>query len=119
MVHRFAVAGRRTFGLRFDGVDMTLDDIEPDKTLVLTNDLARLFRIADCEPACHCCYEPIEIGSKFKLATHGDHDTMLCDKHTVADLIEREEKDRKQSEAYFEQRRRTGGYSRPTKAKQP
>lgn len=95
---------------------MTLDDIPADEILVLTEQLARLFRAKDCEPTCHCCYEPIKVGETFKLAmvdapvsALSGRDVMLCDKHSVADLIARREKDRKE-------RVRLGlGFSRPHK----
>lgn len=93
---------------------MTLDDIEPDKTLVLTKEMARIFRIADCEPGCHVCYKLIEVGDKFKLATYDKQDTMLCDKCTVADLIKQEEEEAERLKESLWRGRGTG-YSRPTK----
>lgn len=48
---------------------MTLDDIPPDETLIMTAQMYRLFKLAGCEPNCHCCNDPINIGELFKLAT--------------------------------------------------
>jgi len=72
---------------------MTLADIPADESLVLTEQIARLFRASDCEPSCHCCYETIEVGEIFKLATNEGRDVMLCNKHNVKNLISQRRKD--------------------------
>ena len=104
---------------------MTLDDIEPDTIIILTEELQRLFRFAECDPACHACEKHIDIGENFQLATHtpktyrgeleGDgesRDVMLCSTCTVVDLANKERLARRKFQEWARQRR---GYSRPSR----
>ncbi len=98
---------------------MTLDDINPDMTIKMTDKMKRLFQHAGCEPAFHCCHKTIRVGLKFKLATrkHGTdgaewyEDVMLCNRCTIGGLKKEELRQAAEHEAY----RRTHGYSRPHK----
>lgn len=79
---------------------MTLDDIPTNQTLTLTNVIDRLFKMAGCDPTCHCCHVEIKVGEAFELAYHKtlvrtqvggvsareEKDIMLCDKCTIDDL---------------------------------
>lgn len=116
---------------------MTLDDIEADSILEMTSGLQRLFRLANCDPACHCCEKPIETGSMFKLAcvelltnkteyfiedakrhdyetgemvTHNDE--MLCAKCSAKDLRTKWESAKRQELKDINEPCR--GYSRPS-----
>ncbi len=91
---------------------MTLDDIKPDVTMTLTEEHERLFQFAGCEPACHACDDDINVGQIFQLATHDDRDVMLCGTCDIDKLKEKEAEELRASLA----RRRSGGYSRPTRS---
>lgn len=102
---------------------MTLDDVPPDVTVVLTDELVRLFKAAGCSPPkCHACYQEIKVGDRFKLAAHEarDVDVMLCDIHTIEDLIKEEQRVDRLNERYREARKELGyggGFSRPSLGK--
>jgi hypothetical protein len=54
-----------------------MDDIESIKSneiVVMNKTLQRLFRIAGCDPACHCCSRKLNIGANFKLAEVENND---------------------------------------------
>jgi len=107
---------------------MTLDDIIPDTVTLLTEELLRLFRYADCEPECHACHKPIEVGKKFQLATRvystgwfregeqESRDVMLCSNCTILDLIKEEKRARRAHQRYRAEKISMGlsGYSRPS-----
>ena len=97
---------------------MTLDDIEADEMVVMTNTIHRLFMVAKCDPACHCCRNDINIGHTFCLAEYKDRDVMLCEKCTVKDLVQNTLKEERAVERDRKRRKRLGlpprGYSRPT-----
>lgn len=107
----------------------SIDSIPSDVEVVMTEDLARAFRLCDCEPCCHCCGNGIEVGEKFKLAyikscghftvtyhtgeTHKNRkteDEMLCQQCTPADLIYYKRKLWDKSRASFDNRH--SGYTR-------
>ena len=97
---------------------MKLEDIPADVLMTLTSELERLFRFADCNPACHACKKYIEIGDQFQLLSFDGTDEMTCAK------CDRKELERQKHEALVEQERldsrprslggRIGGYSRPS-----
>lgn len=94
-----------------------IDDIPPDEMIELTESMKRAFLALDCDPECHCCGKPIEIGQKFKLAyierpkggwTDPDStDEMLCYHCTPEKLLAQEKEQREERE-----RRSRGGYTR-------
>lgn len=95
-----------------------LDGIIADDVLVMTPEFVRAFRLAGCDPACHCCGKPIKVGRKFKLAavvlpTYYDPkpdvtDQMLCGRCSVNMLKAAHAKKDKE---YIDSLRR-GGYTR-------
>jgi len=99
---------------------MTLDDIPPDTTHVLTELMDKLFKAANCRPTCHACSRKILVGMKFKLATHEERDVMLCGKHSLKHLTDPIEVEKLKEAAWkraHQARLRAGlppGYSRPT-----
>ncbi len=104
---------------------MTLNDIPPDVTLVLTDEMNRLFRIAKCDPTCHCCRDAIAVGDYFKLQTHAvqkfgtrmnvnriERDIMLCSDCDTTKLAAKEKKDHRERKKWMRAHPRAG-YSRP------
>lgn len=105
-----------------------IDDIPANEVIVMTEIMERLFKVANCDPACHCCRETIEVGAKFKLSTamvrtsynapslKSERDIMLCDNCDTDKLIAREKRDHR---ALLKWRRENprAGYSRPTRGK--
>jgi hypothetical protein len=47
---------------------MTIEEIPADELTVMTEPFHRAFNVYGCNPACHCCWEPIKVGTEFKLA---------------------------------------------------
>ena len=105
---------------------MTLDDIPEGQTVKLTALMHRLFKVAGCDPTCHCCHTVIAVGGEFKLMMHcrqkftGMHfkraeeprDVMLCGDCTIDDLVRAEENARRRRARYLRDHPRAG-YSRP------
>lgn len=48
---------------------MNVDEIPSDEPVVMTEGLHRVFNSSGCNPACHNCWELINVGCKFKLST--------------------------------------------------
>ena len=77
---------------------MELDDIKPNKPVLMTAGLQRLFKAAGCSPtACHACGDKIMVGETFKLVTHNkagtaETDEMCCHKCGVLELQARDSK---------------------------
>lgn len=46
-----------------------IKDIPADKLTAMTHVFHKAFNIAGCDPACHCCWNKIKPGNKFKLST--------------------------------------------------
>ncbi len=104
---------------------MTLDDIPADVPFDMTDDLVRLFRIADCDPACHACLNQIKVGDSFELAAgFDDQDHMLCGECTIQDYerrtaeraAHRAERRQRERQEYFDETGRWPGYSRPSQS---
>lgn len=108
------------------GTVMTLDDIANDHILQLTAVMDRLFKVADCDPTCHCCCTVIKVGDEFKLAYHDalvrtgggqryereERDIMLCGQCTIEDLKVMEKRKIRQL-AQWRRDNPRAGYSRP------
>lgn len=48
---------------------MKIEEIPSDELVEMTEPFHRAFKTEGCDPACHCCWKPIAVGVKFKLAT--------------------------------------------------
>lgn len=48
---------------------MTVEEIPADELVLMTEPFHRAFKSCGCDPACHCCENPIVVGKTFKLAT--------------------------------------------------
>ena len=105
---------------------MTLNDIQPNETLQLTTQIARLFKLAGCDPTCHCCREEISVGDFFKLQTYNvqkttntmitrnERDIMLCADCDTIKLALVEKKWLRHRAKWLRENPRAG-YSRPTR----
>lgn len=101
----------------------TLDDINPNQELVMTESLIRLFRAAGCHPTlCHACGTRILGGANFKLVPHTkpggiENDEMCCGKCGPAQLDRRDKKEAKarRSGSHSSDSYNGGGYSRPSR----
>ena len=108
---------------------MTLDDIQPNETLQLTAQIARLFKLAGCDPTCHCCREEIVVGDFFKLQTYNvqrttnttierhERDIMLCADCDTIKLAAREKNHLRRRAKWLRENPRAG-YSRPTRKRE-
>ena len=111
-----------------EGDRMTLDDVPADVIMILTVELDRLFKFAQCVPTCHVCKNKIEVGDDFQLISISPRDRamprayldpdgppmdeMACGSCTREDL-------NKAHETYVEALRPIGGgYSRPSRVKE-
>ena len=99
---------------------MSIDDIEPDTEVTMTETLRRLFAVAGCDPTvCHACERRIKVGMKLKLMPHDGTDEMCCAKCGEKELTlrdKRAERRRAHHISYADDGGfRTGGYSRPSK----
>lgn len=103
---------------------MTLDDILADVPFDMTADMERLFKVAGCEPTCHSCLDPINIGESFELAAADDGtDKMLCGGCTIQDYERRTaeragaiaRKSERQRQQHFDRTGHWPGYSRLSK----
>ena len=101
---------------------MTLDAVPADVVLEMTTELQRLFRVARCNPACHCCGVLLPVGSSFILATVDNIDEMLgtcCTKEQLAAKREAQReklaaKKAQEAREYARYKAQHPGYSRPT-----
>ena len=102
-----------------------IDKVPADTIMLMTKRLERIFRFADCEPACHACHASIEVGDKFQLATYTppknyrgqvmkSRDTMLCTNCDVPKLIREDTRINKIKHTAW--RASGGGFSRPSRA---
>ena len=57
---------------------MNLDDVPADAVMILTQELDRLFKFANCNPRCHACQKQIDIGQQFQLVSFRGMDRMTC-----------------------------------------
>lgn len=48
---------------------MKIETIKADTVVKMTSAMHRAFKAGGCDPICHCCYKPLAIGEKFKLAS--------------------------------------------------
>jgi len=48
---------------------ISLEDLPADTTIMMTDELIRLFRFAKCEPTCHACEKALPVGVEFRLMT--------------------------------------------------
>lgn len=48
---------------------MTIEEIPADQVVIMNEYWHRAFNAAGCDPACHCCWNKIQIGVPFKLGT--------------------------------------------------
>ena len=105
---------------------MTLDDIQASADTVMTAELLRLFKYADCDPTvCHACSKRIKKGDVFKLVPHlkpgrQSEDEMCCAKCGEAELVKRDKRSENAPKRLIVARRwdsgyrNVGGYSRPS-----
>ncbi len=103
---------------------MTLEDIPANQTTVLTDVMDRLFRMAGCDPTCHCCHVPLNIGDSFELAvydkqkltntneTRHTEDIMLCDECDAEDMAKMEARVLRKHRKWLRDNPRAG-YTRP------
>jgi len=47
---------------------MNIEDIKPDELVTMDEVLHKIFNAGGCNPTCHCCYNRIAVGERFKLA---------------------------------------------------
>lgn len=105
---------------------MTLDDIPANYIHILTRVMDQLFKVAGCDPTCHCCCTVIKVGEAFKLACHKvlvstqvggvakreEKDIMLCGQCTIEDLALMETRKLRRLAKWRRDNPRAG-YSRP------
>jgi len=104
-----------------------IDEIKSDEKVVMTAILIRAFKMAGCDPACHCCDKELKAGDIFTLAEVKSisnvrnvrsepetNDEMLCSNCNPAKLIRKRQ--RLQNERITYHARQGGGFTRPHKA---
>ncbi len=99
---------------------MTLDDIPADMVTVMTDVIDRAFKLAGCDPTCHCCHVVIAIGDTFILARYNkqrftttlaerkEQDIMLCSKCDVDDMATMERKALRRHNKWLRENPRAG-----------